>query len=47
MFTGLIEEVGGIAGLIPAQRGLKLQIAAELVTADLAIGDSLAIKAKQ
>ncbi|RMG63110.1 MAG: riboflavin synthase, partial [Calditrichaeota bacterium] len=43
MFTGLIEEVGRVAGRRPIQGGIRLTIAAERVLEDLKVGDSIAV----
>ena len=43
MFTGLIEEVGAIAGITRSGRFIDIAIAAEKVLDGLAIGDSVAI----
>lgn len=43
MFTGIIEEVGHIQALEPRQHGARLRILAPLVSADVAVGDSVAV----
>jgi riboflavin synthase len=43
MFTGLIEEVGRVVSFAPAQNAWALQLAAERVPADVALGDSVAV----
>jgi riboflavin synthase len=43
MFTGLIEEVGRVVSFAPAQNAWALQLAAERVPADVAVGDSVAV----
>jgi riboflavin synthase len=43
MFTGIIEEVGNVVAFIPAREAWSLQIAAQTVLADVAVGDSIAI----
>jgi riboflavin synthase len=43
MFTGLIEEVGTVNAVFPSSRGLRIEIAAGLVTTDLRVGDSISV----
>ncbi len=43
MFTGIIEEVGRVQAVRRGARSAVLQIAANTVTADLNIGDSVAV----
>jgi len=43
MFTGLVEEVGTIAALAPADGGLRVAIRARVVRDGLAVGDSVAV----
>jgi riboflavin synthase len=43
MFTGLIEEVGQVVSFAPAKDAWALQVAARLVPADVATGDSVAV----
>lgn len=43
MFTGLVEEIGSIAAIAPADGGLRVAIRASVVRDGLAIGDSIAI----
>ncbi len=43
MFTGLVEEIGTIVALVPADGGLRVAIRAQVVTDGLAIGDSVAV----
>ena len=44
MFTGLVEELGQIAALLPSPGGGgKLKIEAQLVLEDIALGDSIAV----
>lgn len=43
MFTGIIEEVGRVVAFAPAKEAWTLQIAATLVPADVALGDSVAV----
>src|SRR5437773_12575132 len=43
MFTGIIEELGTVAALDKAIAGSRIKIAACIVTADLANGDSIAV----
>ena len=43
MFTGIIEETGRVAAFTPAANAWQLQIAARLVPADVALGDSVAV----
>ncbi len=41
MFTGISEEVGRVAGVTSIPGGLRINIQAELITADLNQGDSI------
>ncbi len=43
MFTGLIEELGTIESLLEQAGGVRIVVAANLVTTDLANGDSIAV----
>ena len=43
MFSGIIEEVGRVASFAQAAESWKLQIAAQLVPGDVAVGDSVAV----
>lgn len=43
MFTGLVEEVGRVTSFAPAQNAWSLQLAAQVVPADVAVGDSVAV----
>lgn len=43
MFTGLVEEVGRVVSFAPAQNAWGLQLAAQVVPADVAVGDSVAV----
>lgn len=43
MFTGLIEEIGVVTRAQPTDRGLRLEIRARNVLADLKVGDSVAL----
>lgn len=43
MFTGIIEEVGRVASFAQAAEAWKLQVAAQLVPAGVALGDSIAV----
>lgn len=43
MFTGLIEEVGSVAGSEIGEKGGTIRINASVVTADLKNGDSIAV----
>ncbi len=43
MFTGLIEEVGRVRARRPIDGGIRLQIEAQAVSADLKSGDSIAV----
>jgi riboflavin synthase len=43
MFTGLVEEVGRVSAVFPTARGLRIEISARLVTADLRVGDSISV----
>ena len=43
MFTGIIEELGTVAEVIPTEGGARAVIAAELVTSDSHDGDSIAV----
>jgi len=43
MFTGLVEEVGKVVSFVPAQNAWSLQLAAQVVPADVAVGDSVAV----
>ena len=43
MFTGIIEEVGRIAGIEQQETGARFRIGASLVTKDLREGDSVAV----
>ena len=43
MFTGIVEEAGQVVAFVPAKDAWSLQIAAHLVTADVALGDSIAV----
>lgn len=43
MFTGIIEEVGRVVSFTQTEAAWSLQIAAELVPADVALGDSVAV----
>lgn len=43
MFTGLVEELGAIHAIEPLNAGLRLTVAASMVTSDAAHGDSIAV----
>lgn len=43
MFTGLIETVGTVENITAIDGGIRLLIAADIVTEDLAIGDSISV----
>ena len=43
MFTGLIEELGMVTSREPVAGGERITIAADLVTSDIANGDSIAV----
>ncbi|WP_039376781.1 riboflavin synthase [Parachlamydia acanthamoebae] len=43
MFTGLIEEMGIIRNMIATEKGMRIEINAELVLSDAKIGDSIAV----
>ena len=43
MFTGLVEETGSVVAFAPAQNAWSLQLAAQVVPADVAVGDSVAV----
>ncbi|MDQ5977844.1 MAG: Riboflavin synthase [Verrucomicrobiota bacterium] len=43
MFTGLVEETGQVVSFAPAQNAWSLQLAAQVVPADVAVGDSVAV----
>jgi riboflavin synthase len=43
MFTGIVEETGRVASFTQAADAWKLQIAAQLVARDTAVGDSVAV----
>ena len=43
MFTGLIEEVGSVLGMLTTDRGTQLQIVAPRVAEKIQIGDSIAV----
>ncbi len=43
MFTGIIEETGSVVAFASAKDAWSLQVAAKIVTADVALGDSIAV----
>jgi riboflavin synthase len=43
MFTGLVEEIGRVKSFAPAQNAWVLELAAHAVTADIKVGDSVAV----
>jgi riboflavin synthase len=43
MFTGIVEELGTIRGVIPHATGAQLEIEAHLVLDDVHIGDSISV----
>ncbi len=43
MFTGLVEEVGKVTGVRKTGHALQLQVAAQKILEDIAIGDSVAV----
>jgi riboflavin synthase len=43
MFTGLVEEVGRVTSFAPTQNAWELRLAAKVVPADVAVGDSVAV----
>ena len=43
MFTGIIEETGRVAAFTPGPDSWRLQVAADLVTSDVKLGDSIAV----
>jgi riboflavin synthase len=43
MFTGLVEEIGTIAAMVPVEEGLRVAIRATVTRDGLALGDSVAV----
>jgi riboflavin synthase len=43
MFTGIVEEVGEVKALVKTPVGMRLEIGAHLVLADVQIGDSISV----
>ncbi len=43
MFTGIVEELGTVAGIEPQADAVRLTITGALVTSDAALGDSIAV----
>ena len=43
MFTGIIEELGTIGSVTPAQSGAQIVVSANIVTSDSRDGDSIAV----
>ena len=43
MFTGIVEEKGRVARMLPADKGIRIVIDGRLVAAGLVIGDSIAV----
>jgi riboflavin synthase len=43
MFTGIVEETGRVAAFTPGPDSWRLQVAADLVPADVRLGDSVAV----
>lgn len=43
MFTGIVEETGRVVAFAPSERGWRLEIAAHLTLAGVALGDSIAV----
>lgn len=43
MFTGIIEELGVVAGVVELSDSIRLEIAGELVRSDLSQGESVAV----
>ncbi len=43
MFTGIIEELGRVAAIDRLAAGVRITIAADVVTGDITIGDSIAV----
>jgi len=43
MFTGIVEEMGTIRGLVPSGGGARIEVGAEVVLADVEIGSSMAV----
>jgi riboflavin synthase len=43
MFTGLVEETGGVVAFEPAERGWRLSVSARVVREDAVLGDSIAV----
>lgn len=43
MFTGLVEETGRVVSFAPAQKAWAMQLAAQVVPAGVAVGDSVAV----
>lgn len=43
MFTGLVEELGKVKGIVHGANSVKLTITAKLVIEDMKIGDSIAV----
>ena len=44
MFTGIIEETGRVVGFVPGAEAWQLQVATQLLPADVKLGDSVAVK---
>jgi riboflavin synthase len=43
MFTGIVEETGGVVSFAPAANAWQLKISAEIARRDVALGDSIAV----
>jgi riboflavin synthase len=43
MFTGIVEETGEVVGFQPGRAGWRLVVAAPMASADLALGESVAV----
>src|SRR5436189_1754911 len=43
MFTGLVEELGSIVSIAHSDAGARITVHANLVTSDIANGDSIAV----
>ncbi len=43
MFTGIIEETGRVVGFVPGAEAWQLQVATQLLLADVKLGDSVAV----
>jgi|SRR5579859_981938 len=43
MFTGIVEELGRVRGIVPVATGAHLEIAAQTVLEDVHLGDSISV----